>query len=129
MNATRNNRRTIEGLVTSNRMAKTITVEVVRTYKHSKYKKYLRKKKKYHAHDEQNEAREGDRVELMACRPLSKLKRWRLVRVLERGVLTTDLGVDAALAGALGVKDADAAPTAAAPAGAKKAEIKKGGAA
>jgi small subunit ribosomal protein S17 len=106
MNSDRNTRRTIEGLVTSDKMAKTITVEVVRTYKHPKYKKYMRVNKKYHAHDEQGEAHIGDRVELAACRPLSKLKRWRLVRVLERGTLTVDVGVDTALEGALGVKAA-----------------------
>lgn len=126
MNATRNNRRTIEGLVTSNRMEKTITVEVVRTFRHAKYKKFLRKKKKYHAHDENNEARAGDRVELAACRPLSKLKRWRLVRILERGVLTADLGTDEALEGALGVKKADA--SAAAPAKTAGSGRKGGGA-
>lgn len=120
MNATRNNRRTIEGLVTSNRMEKTITVEVVRTFRHAKYKKFLRKKKKYHAHDENNEARAGDRVELMACRPLSKLKRWRLVRILERGVLTADLVADEALEGALGVKKADLGAAGAPTAGAAR---------
>jgi len=104
METTRNNRRTIEGLVTSDRMAKTITVEVVRTYPHPKYHKYVRKAKRYHAHDEQGEAKIGDRVELMACRPMSKLKRWRLVRVIERGVVTVELGLNEAIEGALGVK-------------------------
>lgn len=107
MNEPRNSRRTIEGTVTSDKMAKTITVEVVRTYKHPKYMKYLRVKKKYHAHDEKGEAKIGDRVELMACRPMSKLKRWRLVRILERGLLTAEVGIDAALEGALGVKKKD----------------------
>lgn len=106
MNETRNARRTIEGVVTSDKMAKTITVVVVRTYKHPKYGKYLRVRKKYHAHDEKGEAKTGDKVELMACRPLSRLKRWRLVRVIERGVMTAELGVDETLAGALGVKPA-----------------------
>ncbi|MBI5363428.1 MAG: 30S ribosomal protein S17 [Planctomycetes bacterium] len=109
MNDSRNSRRTIEGVVTSDKMAKTITVEVVRTYRHPKYSKYLRVKKKYHAHDEEGEAKTGDRVELAACRPMSKLKRWRLVRVVERGVLTADVAVDAALEGALGVKKKDGA--------------------
>jgi small subunit ribosomal protein S17 len=109
MNDPRNQRRTIEGVVTSDKMAKTITVEVVRTYQHPKYQKYLRANKKYHAHDEKGEAHTGDRVELMACRPHSKLKRWRLVRVLERGVQTVDLGANEALEGALGVKKKDGA--------------------
>lgn len=108
-NAERNARRTIEGRVTSDKMAKTITVEVVRTYSHAKYKKFVRKKKKYHAHDEQGEAHVGDRVELMACRPMSKLKRWRLVRIIERGVVTADLGMNAELEGALGVKKKETA--------------------
>jgi len=86
MTATRNQRRAIEGTVTSDKMAKTITVLVERTYKHPKYKKYVRKQKKYHAHDEEGAAKIGDRVEIEACRPLSRLKRYRLVRVIEKGV-------------------------------------------
>ena len=109
MNESRNSRSTIEGVVTSDKMVKTITVEVVRTYRHPKYSKYIREKKKYHAHDEKGEAKRGDRVELMACRPMSKLKRWRLVRVIERGVLTAEFGLDSALEGALGVKKKDGA--------------------
>jgi small subunit ribosomal protein S17 len=80
----RKGRKVLQGLVTSNKMAKTITVNVERTYKHPKYKKYVRRQDKYHAHDEANEARIGDRVEIMECRPLSKLKRWRLIRVVEQ---------------------------------------------
>jgi small subunit ribosomal protein S17 len=80
----RNQRRVVEGLVTSDRMQKTITVLVERTYKHPKYKKYVRKSDKYHAHDEKGDAKIGDRVEIAACRPLSRLKRWRLVRVVEK---------------------------------------------
>lgn len=109
MNETRNSRRTIEGVVTSDKMDKTITVEVVRTYRHPKYMKYIRVNKKYHAHDEKGEAKAGDRVELMACRPMSKTKRWRLVRIVERGVLTADLQNDTALEGALGVKKEEGA--------------------
>jgi small subunit ribosomal protein S17 len=80
----RNQRRVVEGLVTSDRMQKTITVLVERTFKHPKYKKYVRKADKYHAHDENGDAKIGDRVEIAACRPLSRLKRWRLVRVVEK---------------------------------------------
>ena len=84
MTTTRNTRRTIEGTVTSDRCAKTITVQVVRTYKHPKYMKYVRKMARYHAHDEKSEAKPGDRVEIQSCRPLSKTKRWTLVRVIDR---------------------------------------------
>ncbi len=81
---TRNLRRTITGLVTSNKMNKTITVTVERKIMHSKYGKFLKKTKKYHAHDEKNDANVGDMVKIMETRPLSKLKRWRLIEVLER---------------------------------------------
>ena len=83
----RNNRRVIQGIVSSGRMAKTITVEIERVFKHPKYKKYIRRHSKIHAHDENNEAAIGDKVELMECRPLSKTKRWRLLRVVERAKL------------------------------------------
>lgn len=83
----RNVRRALEGTVTSSAMEKTITVEVERTYKHKKYGKFVRKAKKYHAHDETSQANTGDRVEIMACRPYSKTKRWRLVRILEKSRL------------------------------------------
>ncbi len=91
MNLTRNERRTLEGTVTSDLSSKTITVEVERTYKHPKYKKYVRKVARYHAHDEKGEAKKGDRVELRACRPLSKTKRWLLVRVVARAAAVASL--------------------------------------
>lgn len=84
MSVTRNQRRRIAGLVVSNKMDKTITVRVERVYKHPKYGKYVRKHSKYHAHDESNAAGVGDRVELQECRPLSKSKRYRLLRVIEQ---------------------------------------------
>jgi small subunit ribosomal protein S17 len=65
-------------------MDKTITVLVVRQIKHALYKKYIRRSSKIHAHDEQNECREGDKVIIEECRPLSKNKSWRLVKVLDR---------------------------------------------
>ena len=86
----RNRRRVAQGVVVSSRMEKTITVLVERNAKHAKYHKYLKRHSKYHAHDENNEAGVGDRVEIMECRPLSKLKRYRLVRVIERPVLRGD---------------------------------------
>lgn len=81
---TRNDRRSLSGVVSSAGSAKTITVVVDRLYKHPKYGKYVRRQKKHHAHDERGEAQVGDLVEIIATRPLSKLKRWRLVRVIER---------------------------------------------
>ena len=80
----RNMRRTLRGVVTSDKMDKTITVRVERRYKHPKYHKYVRKHTKYHAHDETNEACLGDAVEIMEVRPMSKLKRWRLLSVTEK---------------------------------------------
>ncbi len=84
METSRNLRRTITGVVTSNKMEKSITVSAERKIMHSKYGKYLKKTKSYHAHDETNDAKIGDVVKIMETRPLSKLKRWRLVEVIER---------------------------------------------
>ena len=83
----RNSRRTITGVVSSDKMAKTITVTVERTYKHPKYQKFVRKHTKVYAHDEQEDANVGDTVELMECRPMSKQKRWRLERIVTRSVM------------------------------------------
>jgi len=95
MTITRNSRRSLEGTVTSDKMAKTITVVVERTFKHEKYKKYVRKRKKYHAHDEKGEAKRGDRVEIVACRPMSRIKRWLLVRVIEKSSSVEPLALEA----------------------------------
>ena len=83
MTETRTSRRTLTGTVTSTKGSKTITVLVTRTFRHAKYGKYMRRQKKYHAHDEREEAGEGDMVEIAATRPISKLKCWRLLRILE----------------------------------------------
>jgi small subunit ribosomal protein S17 len=72
------------GVVVSDRMQKTIVVSVERTVMHPKYKKILRRRTKVKAHDERNECRVGDRVSIVECRPLSRDKRWRVSRVLER---------------------------------------------
>lgn len=72
------------GVVTSDKMEKTITVSVVRKLKHPKYGKFLKKTKKFHAHDEKNECTIGDTVKIMETRPLSATKRWRLVEILEK---------------------------------------------
>lgn len=81
---TRNRRSVVQGVVSSAGMDKTISVRVERMFKHPKYKKFIRRHSKVHAHDEGNEANVGDRVELMECRPMSKTKRYRLTRVVER---------------------------------------------
>lgn len=72
------------GLVVSDKMDKTVVVEVERQFKHPLYKKIVRKHKKFKAHDELNECREGDRVLIQECRPLSKDKSWRVAEILER---------------------------------------------
>ncbi|HMU69652.1 MAG TPA: 30S ribosomal protein S17 [Chitinophagales bacterium] len=82
--STRKLRRTIIGVVTSDKMDKSITVTVERKVMHPKYGKFLKKSKKYHAHDEANDAKSGDLVKIMETRPLSKFKRWRLVDIVER---------------------------------------------
>ncbi len=71
------------GKVSSDRMEKTITVEVIRKFRHPLYKKVIRTTNRFHAHDEENRARTGDLVEIMETRPISKQKRWRLVSVLK----------------------------------------------
>ena len=77
-------RRAVRGSVISARMDKSITVLVVRQFKHPLYEKYIRRSTRLHAHDESNDCREGDIVLIEECRPLSKMKSWRLIRVLER---------------------------------------------
>ena len=77
-------RRAVRGSVISARMDKSITVLVVRQFKHPLYKKYIRRSTRLHAHDERNDCREGDTVLIEECRPLSKTKSWRVIRVLER---------------------------------------------
>ena len=79
----RGNRKTLEGVVVSDKMDKTRVIRVTRSVLHPFYKKVMTKSKKFHAHDEGNEAREGDLVEIASTRPLSKLKRWRIVRVVK----------------------------------------------
>ena len=72
------------GEVVSSKMDKTISVSVVRRVKHPVYKKFIKRTMKLMAHDENNECNKGDRVKIMETRPLSRLKRWRLVEILER---------------------------------------------
>jgi len=74
------------GRVISSRMDKTVTVAIPRRVKHPLYKKYITRTTKVHAHDEDNQCREGDTVAIEQCRPLSKTKAWRLVKVLEHSI-------------------------------------------
>ena len=80
----RNLRKERVGVVTSNKMDKTITVAVERKVKHPIYGKFLKKTTKFTAHDEKQECNEGDTVRIMETRPLSKKKNWRLVEIVER---------------------------------------------
>ncbi|MDD5089642.1 MAG: 30S ribosomal protein S17 [Candidatus Wallbacteria bacterium] len=80
---TRGKRKTRVGKVISNKMQKTCVVAVERTYQHSLYKKFVRTTTKFKAHDENNEAKPGDTVMIAETRPLSKDKRWRIVKILE----------------------------------------------
>lgn len=75
-------RKTRVGVVTSDKMNKTIVVEVERRVPHPRFKKIVRRTTKFHAHDEKEEAKIGDKVRIMETRPLSKTKRWRLIEVL-----------------------------------------------
>jgi len=81
---TRGNRKERTGVVVSDCQNKTVVVEVTRTMAHKLYKKVLKRKKRYHAHDENNEAKIGDKVVIAETRPLSKLKRWRLKEIISR---------------------------------------------
>lgn len=75
----------LNGRVVSDKMEKTITVVVERLVRHPLYGKYVKRSSKYHVHDENNECQIGDVVAIEQCRPISKKKSWRLVRVVERG--------------------------------------------
>jgi len=80
----RNLRKERIGLVVGDKMAKTITVNVQRKMKHPMYGKFIKKNKKFHAHDEKDEGHVGDTVRIIETRPLSKTKRWRLAEIIER---------------------------------------------
>jgi small subunit ribosomal protein S17 len=89
--AARAHRKERMGEVISNKMAKTIVVRVERRFPHPKFKKVITGYKKFYAHDEKSEAKVGDRVRIEETRPLSKLKRWRLVEIVKRGTELTPL--------------------------------------
>jgi small subunit ribosomal protein S17 len=124
---TRNDRRTLEGTVTSDQCAKTITVEVERTFRHKKYKKYVRKVARFHAHDEKDEAKKGDRVEIRSCRPLSRTKRWLLVRIINRAAEVASLETVAGVGDAGALAATAKAQAAATEASGGKASGSKGG--
>jgi len=79
-------RRTKTGVVKSSKMDKTATIEVVRTVRHDKYNKFVRKNGRYHIHDENNACQEGDTVVIVECRPMSRTKRWRLGEIVKRAL-------------------------------------------
>lgn len=84
MEQVRNRRKTFIGIVESNKMDKTIVVRVQRLVKHPVYKKFVKRSTKLTAHDPENSCNIGDKVSVTATRPLSKMKRWRLVEIMER---------------------------------------------
>lgn len=86
----RGNRKVAVGVVTRDKTDRTVRVDVRRLVQHPRYGKYIRKRTRIYAHDEHNEARVGDVVEVMETRPLSKMKCWRLVRVVSRNPEAAD---------------------------------------
>jgi len=81
---TRGNRRILQGVVVSDKAAKTVTVAVDRFFQHAKYKKYIRRSKTYLAHDEADTAKLGDTVQIIESRPMSARKRWRVTSIVKR---------------------------------------------
>ncbi|MFL7869641.1 MAG: 30S ribosomal protein S17 [Anaerolineales bacterium] len=92
-----NNRRRMTGVVTSNKMTKTVVVEISRTYRHPLYKKVVHSSKRVKAHDELN-CQIGDQVQVVASKPISRDKHWVVESVLKREVRTEDAGVEATAA-------------------------------
>ncbi|MGC8640637.1 MAG: 30S ribosomal protein S17 [Isosphaeraceae bacterium] len=90
----RRQRKTEIGVVSTDKMNKTRRVVVERLVPHAKYGKMLRRRTVCHAHDEANESRKGDLVEIMETRPLSKLKRWRVIRIVRKGAQQALAGED-----------------------------------
>ena len=82
----RGRRKMRNGVVISDKMDKTVTVEVVRTFQHATFKRVVRRSKKYVVHDEENILKQGDQVRIIETRPMSKRKRWRLLEVIRRAV-------------------------------------------
>src|SRR5512134_312570 len=113
-------RRVLQGIVTRDKMAKTRRVEVERLVRHAKYGKFVKRRTVCYAHDEKNESHLGDTVEIIESRPLSKLKRWELVKIVKKAPSRTLSHLEGAVAGA------DAAAVVTAPAAkAEKGDEKK----
>ncbi|APG27688.1 30S ribosomal protein S17 [Syntrophotalea acetylenivorans] len=87
MNSERGNQKTRTGVVTSDKMDKTVVVKVEKLVKHPTYKKYIKRRVTYKAHDENNECGIGDKVTIVETRPLSRDKRWRVREILEKNVI------------------------------------------
>lgn len=87
MNSERGNQKTRTGVVTSDKMDKTVVVKVEKLVKHPTYKKYIKRRVTYKAHDEQNQCGIGDKVTIVETRPLSRDKRWRVREILEKNVI------------------------------------------
>ncbi len=83
----RRHRLVLQGTVVSDKMEKTIVVQVIRRKKHPRYRKYVNERFRYKAHDERNEAKLGDTVRIVSSRPVSREKRWRLQAVIEKGTI------------------------------------------
>ena len=120
-------RRVLEGRVTSDRMDKTIMVEVQRLRRHPRYERVVRRRKRFMAHDEENTCRVGDLVRIEESRPLSRRKRWRLIAVLtragaRRGAGTSVAAAEAALEPASAAEPAAAEPVAVAETAAEEPE-------
>src|SRR5262245_29798121 len=92
--AAKKSAKTLTGKVVSSKMQKTITVAVERYIPHAEYGKYQRRTTRFLAHDEKNESREGDVVAIEECRPLSRHKNWRLVRIVSRGTQVDSVPAD-----------------------------------
>jgi small subunit ribosomal protein S17 len=92
-----NKRRRLSGVVTSNKMTKTVVVEITRTYRHPLYKKVVHSSKRVKAHDELN-CQIGDQVKLVSSKPISREKHWVVESILKREIRTEDAGVEAAAA-------------------------------
>ncbi len=101
----RNSRKVLQGVVSGAKADKTITVSVERRFQHPKYRKFISRHVKVYAHDETNQACEGDTVDITECRPLSKLKRWRLERIVKSAVTPLVTPADVASADDAGTQD------------------------
>ena len=110
--------RLLEGIVTRDKMTKTRRVEVERLVRHPKYGKFVKRRTVCYVHDEKNDSHLGDTVQISESRPLSKMKRWNLVKVVKRAPSRTLSNLEGAVAGS------DAAAAATAPAAPKPAETK-----